>query len=845
MKPPLSSRRRIGRAIRLLATIAVALTLLYTGVLNTVLLSPLLRAVANRQGRALHLEYTRAYFVLPDRVHVDGLRLRGGDTHVEWLVAVDHCTFGLRLLPLLHRQFHASYVNADGVSVRARLLVSEAIAAHDDFVPPIPGFVSPALKPVGPPSPPITDANYNLVTVDLENVDARHVREIWVDTARFAGDFRVRGRWIFRPVRYLEIGPAVVDVASLDVSHGLETPLVTGAHGGITASVEGFDVRGPKLRETVRYMTLRTNLAGVLEGAEAVRSFWPEWPGTIDLRGDLGVYAIVDHGVLQPGSGVTLEAPAASVRTSGWSVGGGLNAYGHVDRTAGASLATLDTVLRDVDLRGEPVVGARADQVSLSVSSRDVDLESPFRRGNYDATVAGKAARIRLLGAPLPAGLTVHTDAVTVDGHLHGALPELTASGDVHATVSGLVALGRSIEVHADADAAMHLRSEPAIDGLDFGGSHVDVSRMSGLAGGVRFGASHLATSASSLEVSPANGRARGDLLAAARGAMVGLPYAELRGDVAVRVARFRVAWRDEVLASMSGAEVSTPGLSLRAYPDPSSAEIASAGALVVWSDALDLHSGHPSGKLSFNLPVVRLPRLRELSRWISWPNDLAVNGGAALGNARMEADVASGGLTGKVHLAATGVEVRLASEKYGGDATLDVTAREAGGGGTDLRGTTVLLEHVQGTHASDWWAKATVYGGVVAHAPSGWAGRLQLHLGASNATPATGIVATEVGVPRWVVGILSLPHLEGDGEVSFGPGTFEVRNVVVRGETSWIRLEVAQREGVTRGLLLLKQGLLEAGFGLGQETPKFLLFGGEQWFASRKLTLESSQRLP
>jgi hypothetical protein len=89
------------------------------------------------------------------------------------------------------------------------------------------------------------------------------------------------------------------------------------------------------------------------------------------------------------------------------------------------------------------------------------------------------------------------------------------------------------------------------------------------------------------------------------------------------------------------------------------------------------------------------------------------------------------------------------------------------------------------------------------------------------------------------------LPHLEGDGEVSFGPGTFEVRNVVVRGETSWIRLEVAQREGVTRGLLLLKQGLLEAGFGLGQETPKFLLFGGEQWFASRKLTLESSQRLP
>jgi hypothetical protein len=38
---------------------------------------------------------------------------------------------------------------------------------------------------------------------------------------------RVRGRWLFRPLRWLEVGPAEIDVNALDVSYGPSEPLLS------------------------------------------------------------------------------------------------------------------------------------------------------------------------------------------------------------------------------------------------------------------------------------------------------------------------------------------------------------------------------------------------------------------------------------------------------------------------------------------------------------------------------------------------------------------------------------------------------------------------------------------
>ena len=49
-------------------------------------------------------------------------------------------------------------------------------------LPPVPGFDHPPLTDVGPPSPPLADSTYNLWSVELDDVVATRVREVWIDT---------------------------------------------------------------------------------------------------------------------------------------------------------------------------------------------------------------------------------------------------------------------------------------------------------------------------------------------------------------------------------------------------------------------------------------------------------------------------------------------------------------------------------------------------------------------------------------------------------------------------------------------------------------------------------------
>ena len=195
------------------------------------------------------------------------------------------------------------------------------------------------------------------------------------------------------------------------------------------------------------------------------------------------------------------------------------------------------------------------------------------------------------------------------------------------------------------------------------------------------------------------------------------------------------------------------------------------------------------------------------------------------------------------MHLAVSRMGVHVGPSTLQGDVSADLRARVAADGvSTEVSGSTVSLDHVRGRNFSDWWAKATIERGAVRGTRSGWSGGLSLHVGASDARPAAPFVSRATGVPEWVIGILSLPNLAGDGELRFASRSFDMRDVVVRGESSWLRLELLKRRGATRGLVLVHQGPLEVGFGLGAETPKLLLFGGEQWFASRKLTLHTRE---
>src|SRR6202044_1004215 len=68
-----------------------------------------------------------------------------------------------------------------------------------------------------------SDDKYNLWTADLENVVAEDLREVWIDDSRFEGSARIDGRFYFKPLRAVNVGPAKITVARGAVLTGPKT----------------------------------------------------------------------------------------------------------------------------------------------------------------------------------------------------------------------------------------------------------------------------------------------------------------------------------------------------------------------------------------------------------------------------------------------------------------------------------------------------------------------------------------------------------------------------------------------------------------------------------------------
>src|SRR5580692_9682426 len=177
----------------------------YLALTNAFLMTGLFRRAINFDTDHLRFEYVQAYSIVPGWIHVEGGVIRGRDGSVEWILTLDRCDFVFHPFGLVLRKFHASHVRGHGVTMRARLRVDAASPAHFAALPPIPGFDYPPFKDPGPEQAPATDAEYSEWGVQLDDVVADPVPELWIDTIRFSGDLNVHGRWLFRPDRWLDI----------------------------------------------------------------------------------------------------------------------------------------------------------------------------------------------------------------------------------------------------------------------------------------------------------------------------------------------------------------------------------------------------------------------------------------------------------------------------------------------------------------------------------------------------------------------------------------------------------------------------------------------------------------
>ncbi len=494
----LSAQSRKRRALwRTLARralyVVVALVVSYVVTVNVLLRTRLLRrAVSGSDVRFaisgtssdLRLDYASAYSLLPGVVHLEGLSLRGRDTAVEWFLTLDKADVRVSLLDLLRRTFHASRVRASGFTMRARLRLDRAAATREVVaaLPPIAGFADPPLRAEGPGPPPLRDADYKLWTIHLEDVEVEHVREVWVHTVRSEGDTRVRGRWLFRPERWLDVGPATVDANGVDIFFGSH-PLATGVVGSFGATVHPFDVRGPSGLALFENVSTRGQLGGRAIVEEAVRLLAPGSGVTLTrCEGRFDAQLIVDHGRLDEGTRARVDMTDCTIDAEGLKV----EAPTRTELGVLGGLATVGLHVSELRASHLGVSQARVASVDALVTSRHLQIAHAFDDARFTLDVAGVETDLVAWTRYLPAAFIpiLRSSIVKAHGHAEGSLPDAWAVGTATITSDSLEArLGPAVVAGS---LAMHVDLRRATwEGrrLDLSGSDAVVRAVSARAG--------------------------------------------------------------------------------------------------------------------------------------------------------------------------------------------------------------------------------------------------------------------------------------------------------------------------------------------------------------------------
>jgi hypothetical protein len=473
---------------------------LYLVAMNVFLRTRLFRNLISEDPTAILVDYTSAYSIVPGVVHAEGLRIRGSDSNVQWILTIDRCDLHLGVLDFAHKRFHASHVRGDGVSMRVRQKASSFTAEEAAALPPVPGFTDPPMA--APKGPPLTDAQYDLWSIWLEDVVADHVREVWVDTMRYTGDLQIRGRWFFRPVRWLDVGPAAMEIRTLDVSYGPLETWASGVTGRLLVTIHPFDVRAVPLKEMPGRVSVDGDLRGAVHVATIAQRALRGTPVEA-VRGESSFAARIalDHGVVLPGTHVHVDPFGAVV------AGLGLDVAAEVE----AGVVVDDDRLghATVEVRGARATQAGTARASLAsvkaaVASRDLDLTRPFTDPSYEVAIDDLAAPSLAYWSarlPLPAHLGIDSGELHASGQGTGSLTKETLDGDLRAAVHGLAVDGGQERVRGDLATTVRVVASLAERRADLSSSEVSLEGVHAEARGVTVTATHVALHAPRLVV--------------------------------------------------------------------------------------------------------------------------------------------------------------------------------------------------------------------------------------------------------------------------------------------------------------------------------------------------------
>jgi hypothetical protein len=194
----------------------------------------LLRKWVNTDPEKLLLDYDAASSWIPGEIRIRGLRMRGSDPNVQWFFRMEKATISISLFDLLHKQFHATRVRAEGLvfHLREKQNKNALLAAHVARLPSIPGFSDPPLaSPVEEPPALSEREKRRFWSVHVENLVADPTPDIWIEIYRFRGRARVTGGFLLRPHARVAIGPAAVEFLSGDFLLAPSEPMLSAASG--------------------------------------------------------------------------------------------------------------------------------------------------------------------------------------------------------------------------------------------------------------------------------------------------------------------------------------------------------------------------------------------------------------------------------------------------------------------------------------------------------------------------------------------------------------------------------------------------------------------------------------
>ena len=789
--------RKVGARILWISALIFGL---YLVIGNGILRTRILRDILSGQPEARLVDYQTAYSIIPGRVHLEGLRIRGRERSVEWLLAIDRADVQISLFDLLRRRFHATSIRASGVSFRARLRIDPADSSAEVLaaLPPIPGFADPPTADLGPERLPLTDAEYDRWSIDLEDVSVDHVREVWVHTLRGQGDSHVHGRWLFRPERWLEMGPATIDASAVELSYG-GLPLAVGVEGKLVATIHPFDVRQYEGLEFFNHVSADGQLHGRSMTANTLRSLklsndviFSHGEGPIDGR------LVMDHGSIATGTSLRTEAPDSEVDVAGLAIAAPLRAQLGVE----GDLATLGGGVSEVRVSRLGVEQARATSVAATLTSRHRDIKHFFADASFVLDVDGAASDdIGRWKHFFPAASTfdLRSAAVAGDGHAEGSIAERRGRATLQ-VLAQRVSLSRGrFGVTADIAADIQLP---------------DVSL-----GEMRF-----ELGASSVVV--ANTGATLD-----------------RASVRVRAVTLRATSAEIRAGSGSASAAATIAIADIAVGAPGGVIVAVAPSLTMSAPRFAVTPSGMNGPLAIDLPHLDLLALRGLRDILPLPQSFDLQDGR--GRARLHAviDLGTGAARGDCDLSARGVRGRVASTQLFGDLTASVHARRTPGawGWTDLSGSTFAVRRAGTGDAAPsdrgWWANAALRDATL-RTRGGAQFDAKIRVDARDATPATALVAQNTAVPRWAADLFRMPVLDSDGELRIAPRSLEVRSLVAHGGGQSLHLEYANRGGRLEGAMLMDVGAVELGYDLTDGAKGLVLLGSEGWFARKQAAL-------